>query len=548
MAANTDRQLMPPPPARQPRHVSVLPGTEGPPKAVLAEEEFTAQLEAIIERDFFPDIPKLHNQLEWAQAVNSGDPALIRAAQVNIARRRAGLKTPAMATGVHQAGLGQTPGTGAWGATPGTTLLRTPAMTPLAAAAGATPAVHGVATPGPGSAAAVAAVAASALTGGELRAPPVTLDTFLAAHTSEDNASFARLQDRQGERKRQRLAHHLEDKNRPLLLTGPGANPTEEYGTSGQAPMTLAMAKHNPTSALYYVPDQKPLSLQEAEQLAKAPPKAINHRATRLKPAGSEELPAALAAAVGVADGAGAGVAGVGAGRGAGDFSRLATPALTPGALGESPLMTWGDIASTPLRLEGEDAPVVLDRDALAGPAFNVPAPPRREMAGRELAAAKTIKELKKRRADAAASAATLPPGAGAVFGGSLARPLSGAPGTCSRTPAMSPAAQQLARMVKGKGATPGAGDLDKALRASYSKSGLRATPGRLTTPGRPQHTPGSTPGGAAIAKPGGSTPLVGGAPRQAKQVSVGSLVGTMSVAAGGGAAKGGLTDDLLKL
>jgi hypothetical protein len=55
---------------------------QGPPKAVLPEEDYTAHINAIIERDFFPDIPKLRSQMEWEQAVASGDPQRIRQAQV----------------------------------------------------------------------------------------------------------------------------------------------------------------------------------------------------------------------------------------------------------------------------------------------------------------------------------------------------------------------------------------------------------------------------------------------------------------------------------
>ncbi len=35
---------------------------------VLDEDDWTDRIEAIIERDFFPDIPKMQNKLEWLQA------------------------------------------------------------------------------------------------------------------------------------------------------------------------------------------------------------------------------------------------------------------------------------------------------------------------------------------------------------------------------------------------------------------------------------------------------------------------------------------------
>lgn len=34
---------------------------------VLDEDEWASQLDAIIERDFFPDVPKLQSKLEWLQ-------------------------------------------------------------------------------------------------------------------------------------------------------------------------------------------------------------------------------------------------------------------------------------------------------------------------------------------------------------------------------------------------------------------------------------------------------------------------------------------------
>lgn len=54
-----------PPPSRAPKS-----GRAVNPRAkalVLDEDEWASQLEAIIERDFFPDVPKLQSKLEWLQ-------------------------------------------------------------------------------------------------------------------------------------------------------------------------------------------------------------------------------------------------------------------------------------------------------------------------------------------------------------------------------------------------------------------------------------------------------------------------------------------------
>lgn len=76
------QQLMPPPPPRAPG-VTLLQHAPPPPR-VLDEDEYTMHLEEIIERDFFPELPRLKNRLDWLEATRSGDPERIRAAQLRI--------------------------------------------------------------------------------------------------------------------------------------------------------------------------------------------------------------------------------------------------------------------------------------------------------------------------------------------------------------------------------------------------------------------------------------------------------------------------------
>jgi Nuclear protein Es2 len=57
---------------------------------VVDDDEFETKLAAIIERDYFPDIKRLQNKLEWTQATESGDADRIANAQRNIVLRRAG--------------------------------------------------------------------------------------------------------------------------------------------------------------------------------------------------------------------------------------------------------------------------------------------------------------------------------------------------------------------------------------------------------------------------------------------------------------------------
>ena len=62
----------------------------------------------------------------------------------------------------------------------------------------------------------------------------------------------------------------------------------------------------------------------------------------------------------------------------------VATPSFTPGAGGESPLMTWGQIDGTPLRLDADDD--IHVEVPTAGPQFKVPDAAKRDELGRDMA------------------------------------------------------------------------------------------------------------------------------------------------------------------
>ncbi|GIL92456.1 hypothetical protein Vretimale_6448 [Volvox reticuliferus] len=573
------RRLMPPPPPRPP---SVVAAPTPKQPIVLDEDTYTQQLESIIERDYFPELPKMVNQLEWLRAVNSGDVREIQRAQRNIARRRAAA-TAAVVGATPEPALGanktpgtlppfHTPGTGAgWAtATPGTGLLRTPAMTPT---------IDGSET---GGADTVIGSAGAGVTLGQTAAPTaeLSLDAFLSRFTSEDNASFQAILQEDNRRKRAKVRHHLErpdprdPETRRLLLEGPKDRPSDEYGTTGQAPMTLLPAPEPVINSLFYDSSQRPEvphSAKELAELSLGPPKEINKMGTRLK------APPAAAAAAGAPIGApmpGGLVGTVG-------YAPVRTPALED--VLASPLMTWGDIESTPLRLGADDMPVAIDLEALmgAGPSFRVQGLTEREQAAHRLAAAKAGSGTAAGRAVTGHGSTplltALRRATGTGGGASATARAGGGSGTPLAVP-LSPAARQLAANIKagltprtatvasgggggsrggyhghhhrsgsgrgggagnsmhaapaaaaaaaGKTADLGHGELDKQLRASYRSAAVASLGRHGGTPTMGMHPRTHTPaagGSAGRAATAGVTPGGGGNGRRSAPKVVGA-------------------------
>lgn len=331
------------------------------PDIVLEEDQWTDAIEAIIERDYFPEIPKAQSKLEWMDAVQSGDPARIRQAQLNIAQRRAGLRTPM--TSARPAAASDTP----WLTTHATPWRLDTGVSQVAPETNAT------------------------------APPPQRLDAFLQQHTSEDNASFDAIIQSDAAVRAQRRAQRTQP---AFSKAGPQPSAkrlTDGFGSTGQPSMALAPPRANPLNRSLHPgdPDARPelqLSTAELASRVAGPPKQIRASNTRFSSAGGDAMPppperdAAATAIPTTTTAAGARPAPEPQhGTSKTVYNYLDTPSMTPSG---APLMTWGDIQGTPLRLV-DDAdlddgmPDVADAQ---GRRFRMPEVRKREVLARRMA------------------------------------------------------------------------------------------------------------------------------------------------------------------
>jgi protein DGCR14 len=64
------------------------PTAVSPGHKVVDEDTFTTHIEKIIQRDFFPDLPKLSAQLDWIEAKKRNDFAKMNEIQMRFAKKR----------------------------------------------------------------------------------------------------------------------------------------------------------------------------------------------------------------------------------------------------------------------------------------------------------------------------------------------------------------------------------------------------------------------------------------------------------------------------
>ncbi|XP_031491047.1 uncharacterized protein LOC116258085 [Nymphaea colorata] len=416
---------------------------------VLDEDTYIAAIEGIIERDFFPDIPKLHDRLDWLSAVRSGDPLQIRDAQLKILERR------------RASGGGSGSG-------------RHATLTPRSVSV-VTPWTHDR-TPDQRQESSIEENASNPLAGeGDGAEPAVdsslSLDAFLRRYTSEDNDSFSKILEKVNRKRRERNRYLTEGETSSGAVAAPEnvKRVTDGFGTSGQPTDTLEGWKFTAQNLLMYGSvsrDEAPLTEAELAQRLKAATKEVDAANTRFSgkladsrlPEEDGQVTILYTPVRGNSPATTWPFSGRGSDKakkydledlrrtpedGKGGYSYVRTPSPEPG-VEESPFMTWGEIEGTPLRLESEDM--------TEGPQFKMP-----DLASRDVKAHNLSREAGRRLREKSRlfGKAGLP----------LPRGRSASPGLQG----LSPAAQKFVKKVMAKA---GSG-VDETLRASYRASPL---------------------------------------------------------------------------
>ncbi|XP_026745177.1 splicing factor ESS-2 homolog [Trichoplusia ni] len=188
-----------------------------------------------------------------------------------------------------------------------------------------------------------------------------SLDSYLASHTSEDNASYDRVIALENKKRANKLASQFQSEvtSKAIADAALALPSIEQQADQTNRPHELDTWRYKAKNYIMYVP--------EGAASQRAPPKPeLLHHNTRLKvePFDHVKNKEAITAIARSQDASVTGKIGVDGvsittEKGGAEYSFVSTPSPRPG-LGpdQSPLMTWGEIEGTPFRLDGGDTPL----------------------------------------------------------------------------------------------------------------------------------------------------------------------------------------------
>lgn len=538
---------------------------------ILNEEDYVEALSSIIERDFYPDLPSLRYKHAIMEAQNAGDEQLVDELSRKLdALARPTPVTQAGGTPVHRPGEtpGRSPGTSPGrspGPSPGSTPVHESDATParsevasrtpigkLASALSGQGAAPSSSKPGPGTAFSewerdddveVASTVVTEDLDAKLRnallrqtngkavqvdLSNVRLDDFQATFTSEDNESFEKLLEVDNDKKRaeQWWIEEKEAKYNTQLLMSQAAIEDGEAAGAAVKGGALLSTKHKARDSLFFYQKTighkatvKPVvefkntrfTTDSYNDLENQVDEVIRQRkeAALAQKFGDKYLEMAKNGEFG----------GVGDGDNAPTnkgFGLVSTPVMLPGDGGKSPIMTFGQIASTPVSLEEQPAFKMQPeserekaRDKLNTHTTLLKRDHKKETQHDRLRSLGLVEESKTPGEKLAPKKAKTPIGEKwaekATAGGVASR---AAPGTALVSSGISPLSPIGALIKRAQRMTRQGGVLGIKSTPTGTPVSSRGTPSGITPRTTPGATPGRSPGSTAGRTPTGGTPV----------------------------------------